>query len=175
MVIIRNNISLLIWCIALLLSPVGTVRERERERETETETETLGIGAKGKRDLGSNSSQQWLLLVVPNFLVFFCYLGNFVKPPKPAHPQQKKEFCFCCKNTCHYLHPNKNNISFPSFSLSLSLSLSPPKQGKGPPKFLGQFPKSQVHPIKNLKRALCCIELTVIPFSRFPFLSFCYC
>jgi hypothetical protein len=35
MVIIRNNISLLIWCIALLLSPVGTVRERERERERE--------------------------------------------------------------------------------------------------------------------------------------------
>ncbi len=113
----------------------------KRERERERERETLGIGAKGKRDLGSNSSQQWLLLVVPNFLVFFCYLGNFVKPPKPAHPQQKKEFCFCCKNTCHYLHPNKNNISFPSFSLSLSLSLSPPQnKERGLLIFWGSFP-----------------------------------
>jgi len=70
---------------------VGTVRERERE--THTHTHTLGIGAKGKRDLGSNSQQQWLLLAVPNFLCLLLFFGYFVKPPKPAHSQPKKE-CF---------------------------------------------------------------------------------
>ncbi len=122
----------------------------------------------------------WLLLACPQLPLSSSVIWVFCETTQTSQPATKKSLFFCCKNTCHYLHPNKNNISFPllpSFILSLSLSLSPPKTRKGgPPKFLGQFPKSQVPPKKEKKKKnkslVCCIEFTVVAFSRFPFLSF---
>jgi hypothetical protein len=81
----------------------------------------------------------------PTSFVFFCYLANFVKPPKPANPNKKRVFFSVVKIPVITYTQTKTTSASPFFPLSLSLSL-PQNKRKGPPKFLGQFPKSQVHP-----------------------------
>jgi len=125
--------------------------KRERERDTHTHTHTWhwskrkeGSGKQQPAAMASFSCPQLPL----SSSVFWVFCETTQTSPLPT---KKRVFFFCCKNTCHYLN-KQTNISFPSFSLSLSLCvcvcLSPPKQGKGPPKFLGQFPKSQCPPKK---------------------------
>jgi hypothetical protein len=67
----------------------------------------------------------------PTSFVFFCYLANFVKPPKPAtpHPQQKKSFFSVVKIPVIAYTQTKTTSAFP-LSLSLSLSL-PQNKRKG--------------------------------------------